>query len=94
MNQPTTSGSAALLATLLATLVGLLRVCWPLRDALADCEAIFRAQEANRRMRDKGGSRLSCAVLHSRLRGATATQVDTDRRAPDTGAQRHRPQGH
>ena len=29
MNQPTTSGSAALLATLLATLVGLLRVCWP-----------------------------------------------------------------
>ena len=29
MNQQTTSGSAALLATLLATLVGLLRVCWP-----------------------------------------------------------------
>jgi hypothetical protein len=52
MNQQTTSGSAALLATLLATLVGLLRVCWPLRDALADCEAIFRAQE---QLGDVGG---------------------------------------
>ena len=62
------------------------------RVALADCEAIFRAQETNKRMRDKR-SRLPRAVPRSRGRGVAATQGNAHRRALEAGAERHRPAG-
>ena len=60
------------------------------RVALADCEAIFRAQETNKRMRD---IRLPRAVPRSRGRGNASTPRNADRRALEAGAHHHRPAG-
>jgi hypothetical protein len=42
------------------------------RDALADCEAIFRAQQTNKRMRDNA-ARVSRALCRSRVVAAMRT---------------------
>ena len=60
------------------------------RVALGDYEAIFRAQETNKRMRDNAA--LVCrAVPRSRRRGNASTPRNADRRALEAGAHHHRP---
>ena len=59
------------------------------RVALADCEAIFRAQVHEGPSR----SRLPRAMPHSRRRGNASAPRNADRRALEAGAQHHRPAG-
>jgi hypothetical protein len=62
------------------------------RDALADCEAIFRAQQTNKLMRDNAA--IVCRVVpRSRSRGAAAPQGNAHRRALEAGTQHHRRAG-
>jgi hypothetical protein len=63
------------------------------RVALADCEAIFRAQETNKRMRDQA-ARVCRALCRARAgRGATASPGNAARRALEADARYHRPAG-
>jgi hypothetical protein len=62
------------------------------RVALADCEVIFRAQEANKRMSDKAAQ--ACRALCPRASPRNYSDGgNADRRALETGAQHHRPAG-
>ena len=57
------------------------------RVALADCEAIFRAQEANKRMRDNA-ARVSRALCRTRVVAEMYQRPrNADRRALEAGAQ-------
>jgi hypothetical protein len=63
------------------------------RVALADCEAIFRAQEPNKRMRDQA-ARVSRALCRTRVVAEmVSTPRNADRRALEAGAQHHGPAG-
>ena len=60
--------------------------------ALADCEAIFRAQETNKRMRDQPlASAARCAALAWPRSCSDAGERASDRL--EAGAQHHRPAG-
>jgi hypothetical protein len=63
------------------------------RFALADCQAIFRAQEANKRMRDKAA--LACRALcrARRDQGTRTAPGNANGGAPEACAQLHRPAG-
>ena len=58
------------------------------RVALADCEQIFKAQEVNRRMKDKAAQACHALCRARVLEEIPATEGNAERRSFEVGAER------
>ena len=57
--------------------------------ALADCGEIYRAQEANRRMKDKAAHACHAPLPRSHCRGNATSEGNGDRRAFEVRSERY-----